>query len=417
MKPYSSLSGIALRCGLALIVLLVNGSVCTASSRSASGKTAEPALAHGSSPLARSGFEYFYNMEYDKAIRDFTLDVQQHPDDPAATNHLLSAVLFKELYRIGALDTELYASDSFLSARQFDVDPKVRERVRQLTDRALALAEKRLRANPNDVDALYERGVAKATRATALGLMDKAWISALRSAIGARRDHERVLELDPNYSDAKMVVGVHYYILGSLSWAIKVAASVVGLSGNRAKGIQYLYEASGAGGENGVNATIALSLFLRREQRYPEAIKLVGGLHTAYPHNFLVALEYPNLLNAAGRGPEAIAAYRKLLEEARSGAYQDPRLEQVSWGLGETLRGQRDFAGAAAAYESVGGFSHVEPELLDRANLAAGEMYDLLQERALAIKKYQQVVATAGDSPRAGLARKYLKQPYHPPKG
>ena len=73
-----------------------------------------------------------------------------------------------------------------------------------------------MQANPKDVDALYERGVAKASRATAVGLMDKAWISALRSAIGARRDHERVLELDPNYADAKMVVGVHYYILGSL---------------------------------------------------------------------------------------------------------------------------------------------------------------------------------------------------------
>ena len=105
---------VALR--LALIVLVVNGSVCSASNRSASGKTAESALSHGSSPLARSGFEHFYNMEYDKAIRDFTLDMQQHPDDPAAVNHLLSAVLFKELYRIGALDTELYASDSFLSA-------------------------------------------------------------------------------------------------------------------------------------------------------------------------------------------------------------------------------------------------------------------------------------------------------------
>jgi hypothetical protein len=355
-------------------------------------------------------------MEYDRAVRDFTLDAQQRPDDPFAANHLLTAVLFKELYRVGALDTELYASDSFLSARQFEVDPKVREHIRQLTDRALALSEARLQANPDDIDALYARGVTKATRATTLGLMDKAWFSALRSAIGARRDHERVLELDPNYSDAKMVVGIHYYIVGSLSWTIKAAASMVGLSGSRTKGIQYLYEASRGGGEASVDATMALALFLRREQRYPEAIQLVGGLEAAYPHNFLVALEYANLLNAAGRGPEAIAAYRNLLDEARSGAYQDPRLEQVSWGLGEALRGQQDFAGAVAAYEAVGSFSRVQPELLDRANLAAGEMYDILQQRDLAIRKYQQVVAAAGETPRASLARKYLKQPYRVPK-
>ena len=32
--------------------------------------------------------------------------------------------------------------------------------------------------------------------------------------MGARHDHERVLELDPNYLDAKMVVGTHNYVIG-----------------------------------------------------------------------------------------------------------------------------------------------------------------------------------------------------------
>jgi tetratricopeptide (TPR) repeat protein len=165
-----------------------------------------------------------------------------------------------------------------------------------------------------------------------------------------------------------------------------------------------------------MDAAIALSLFLRREQRYPEAIQLIGGLEAAYPRNFLVALEYANLLNAAGHGPEAIAAYRKLLEAGKNGVYQDPRLDQASWGLGEALRGQQDFSGAAAAFETVGAYPRVQPELLDRANLAAGQMYDILQRRDLAVKKYEQVIATAGESPRANLARKYLKQPYHVPK-
>jgi hypothetical protein len=355
-------------------------------------------------------------MEYDKAIRDFSLDAQKRPDDPFAANHLLTAIVFKELYRIGALDTELYASNSFLSARQFEVDPAVRQHIRELTERALGLSEQRLQANPNDIDALYARGVTRATRCTTVALMDKAWLSALRSALAARRDHERVLELDPNYSDAKMVVGIDYYVVGSLSWAIKAAASMVGLSGNRSKGLEYLFEASKSGAENSVDAAITLSLFLRREQRYPEAIQLIGGLAAAYPRNFLVALEYANLLNAAGRGQEAIAAYRKLLEAGRGGVYQDPRLEQAAWGLGEALRGQQDFPGAAAAYEAVGSYSRVEPELLDRANLAAGQMYDVLQKRDQAVKKYQQVIATAGESPHASLARKYLKQPYRLPK-
>ena len=62
----------------------------------------------------RKGFDHFYNLEYDKAIREFELAQQAHPDDPFAVNHTLAGVIFKELLRIGALDTEAYAGDSFL---------------------------------------------------------------------------------------------------------------------------------------------------------------------------------------------------------------------------------------------------------------------------------------------------------------
>jgi hypothetical protein len=415
MKPYRCTVGTGILYCLVLITLLVNGAAAAGSKRLASTKSPATVPRLASTPLAHTGFAHFYNMEYDKAIHDFELDARTHPDDPFAANHVLTAVLFKELYRTGALDTELYAGDSFLSSRPLPVDSQVRQRIRELADHALLLSERRLQANPNDIDALYARGVTKGTRATAMALMDKAWFSALRSAIGARHDHERVLELDAAYTDAKLVVGMHNYVLGSLSWAVKVAASVAGLSGNRRKGLQYLWEAADGGGEASVDAKIVLSLFLRREQRYDEAIKIVGGLVGTYPHNFLVALEYANLLKAAGHGPEAIAAYRKLLAGGREGLYSEPRLEQVSWGLGEALRGQKEFQGAADAYESVVGFPKAQPELQYRANLAAGQMYDVLQQRELAVIKYQQVIATAGDSPTASQARRYLKQAYHLP--
>jgi tetratricopeptide (TPR) repeat protein len=372
-------------------------------------KEVAPAARLGSDALSRSGFDHFYNMEYDKAIHDFELDAQQHPDDPYAANHLLTAVLYQELYRIGALDTELYSSDSFLSARQIPPDPKVRQRIRELTQRALALSEQKLQANPGDVPALYARASTRATSCTAMALMDKAWYSALRNAIGARHDDERVLELDPKNTDAKLLLGTDYYVLGSLNWAAKVAASVVGLSGNKQKGLRYLREAADGGGEASVDAKIVLSLFLRREQRYGEAIPLVEGLTKDYPRSFLFALEYANLLNAAGHGPEAIAAYRKIL--ANRTQYQNPKLEQVDWGLGEALRGQNDFPGAAEAYEAVARSPAIAPELQARANLAAGEMYDLMLKRDLAVEKYRQVIA-AGESEHAPQARKYLKRPY-----
>ena len=54
-----------------------------------------------------------------------------------------------------------------------------------------------------------------------------------------------------------------------------------------------------------------------------------------------------------------------------------------------------------------------EPELSQRANLAAGQMYDLLQKRDLAAKKYQAVLTIDRSDRYAASATDYLKAPYH----
>ena len=80
--------------------------------------------------------------------------------------------------------------------------------------------------------------------------------------------------------------------------------------------------------------------------------------------------------------------------------------------LGELLRDQKDYAGAAAAYDLPGGVPQADVEILRKANLGAGEMYELVRNRDLALKRYQQVVAGGGDNPEAGAARKYMQEPY-----
>lgn len=364
-------------------------------------------------PISRKGADYFYNLEYDKSIQEFEIALRAHPDDPFAVNHLISSVMFKELYRIGALDTELYSADGFLSKKQFSpTDPTVSARVKELSKRALALEEARLAQNPNDVDALYARGVTRGMQSTWTGLAEKAWFAALRNAVGARHDHERVLELDPQYVDAKTIVGVHNYVTGCLPWAVKVAASVAGLSGNKQKGLEYLREAAASASESGMDAKITLALFLRREQRYPEALKVVEDMQHSYPHNFLVASEHAHLLNAAGHGKQAVFAYEQVLTDYHRGWFPVSRPEQAAFGLGEAARGQHEFELALNGYDQVGSFKNVDLELLQRANLGAGEMLDMLNRRDDAVSRYRQVVAADSSSQPANLARRFMKNPY-----
>ncbi len=368
-----------------------------------------------SDPLTRTAFDHYYNLEYDKAVKEFERALEQHPQDPFAVNHLINALMFRELYRTGALDTSLYANNSFIDKKTYPVDPAVKQRIQELTQRALQLEQERLKISPNDVDTLYARGTTLGLRATYIGLVDKAWYSALRSALAARHDQERVLQLDPDYSDAKTLVGTHNYVIAGLPFVIKVAAAVVGVSGNRQKGLQQLQEAAAAGGETAVDANVILGLFYRREQRYSEALERVRGLLAAHPRNFLFQLEEANLLNAAGHGPEAIAAYGRILQEGKQGYFADPHLELAAFGLGEAERGQRHFPEARDAYESVNQYPHRDPELRQKATLFAGEMDDVLGQRDLALARYQETIAQNATTPEADLARKHLKRPFRMP--
>jgi tetratricopeptide (TPR) repeat protein len=398
------------RClGTALSVVLAVASGLALSDQPANQPATAPST-RPADPLDAAAFNDFYNLNYARAVQLFEKVAEKHPNDPFAINHLLTAVLFQELYRMGALNTGEFANDSFVKAPVHNADPKAKERIKELVSRALRLEQKRLEASPNDVDALYARGVTRAQFSTYTALIEHAWFSALRNAVGARRDHERVLELSPGYVDAKLVVGAHNYVLGSLPWGVKVAASLVGLSGSKEKGIQLLQEAAQGTGETAVDAKAVLVLFLRREHRYPEALQVVRELAAAFPHNSLAAVEEGNLLRAAGESAEAAGAYRRVMAQGREGRYPGQHYEIAALNLGDMLRAERDYLGAAHAYEMLDQTPDADPILRQKASLGSGEVYDLLHKRDLALKKYEEVIALNSANESADRARKRIKE-------
>lgn len=363
-------------------------------------------------PLNQAAFEHYYNLDHDAAIQDFEKILARHPNDPFAVNHLLSAIQVRELYRMGAMNTGDYSNDNFIGLAHRPADPAQKERIKQLVRQAEKLEDATLASNPDNVDMLYARGVTRGQFALYTALIERAWFSALRNAVGARRDHERVLELDPNYTDAKLVVGAHNYVMGNLSLAIKMAVALVGLSGDKEKGLRYLNDAYHGNGETSVDAGIVLMVFLRREHRYGEALQIAGEIGPRFPRNYLLPLEEANLLRASGKNDEAEAQYRQVWQNGREGKYGGLHYEIASIGLGDLLRNEKKYQAAAAAYELVGEVTGADPELLQKANLGAGEMYDQLQKRDLAVKKYEAVVATNSGNAEADKARKRIKDAY-----
>ncbi len=378
---------------------------------------AQPANAHTDplnlDPLVRQGYDRFYNLDFDAALKDFNQVAQQHPQDAMAWNYILVVTVFRELYHQDLLDTTYYAHDSFLfNKRQISIPKQARDQINSLTEKVISMCDQRLNQNPTDKNALFARGYAKGMHAAFITLADHSFSAAAHQGLQARSDSEAALKIDPQYADADMAVGIQQFAVASLPRFLRMMVGMFGVGGSKQRGLAMLREAAEHGIITSVESRTALSLFLRHDGRYPEALQVERSLTDEYPHDYLFALEVANLLKDEGHGYEAIAAYKQVLADAQKpGYFIDPRLQMAWFGLAETQRGYNQLQDAVNSYVNAAEQPNCSPWLRSRAQVNAGEVYDILHQRANAVKMYQ-MAASGGDSSQADFARKYLNSPY-----
>jgi tetratricopeptide (TPR) repeat protein len=362
-------------------------------------------------PQVREAHEHFYNLDYDGALARFEAIQKDNPQSAIATGYILQTLIFRELYRQDLLDTTYYAHDSFLtSKRNVPVPPDIRARIESLTNSAIALCDQQIKANPNNANAWFARGYARGMHAAFITLAEHSYVSAARQGFAARSDSEQALKIDPGYADAKMAIGLQQFAVASLPRVLRI---MIGITGNKEKGLDLLRESAAHGIVTPIESRTALSLFLRHDARYPEAIVVQKGLADQYPHDFLFRIEVANLTKDSGNGPGAIAIYREILADAnKPGYFVQPNLHMAYWGLADTQRGQNQIAEAAQNYLLAAAQPTCSDWLRRRAQLNAGEMFDLLNNRDEAVKQYQLASAGGGDQSQADAAHRYLKTPY-----
>jgi tetratricopeptide (TPR) repeat protein len=368
-------------------------------------------------PMVREAYQHFYVLDYPDCIALLKKVQAAHPGDPGATVLLLEARVFEELYRQDLLDTTFYANDGFLTGKHpTPEDASVRDRIFALEEQVEHEAAARLSRNSRDVDALYARGWARSLRAAYMAMVERSFRAAFHLALEAHSDEVKVLEMDPQYIDAKLVVGTYQYVIGALPWGFKLLFGFAGITGSKSRGMEMLHDDFARGPMTSVEAGTVIALFLRRESKYKEGVAIVRSLKEKYPHDFLFCLEEANLRKDAGEGMAAVAAYQDLLNQARKpGYFPSSHLELAYFGLGEALRGQRHFAEAAQAYEQAAFIPGAGAELKRRSLVAAGKARDLNGERALAVQDYNLAIANGSDTTQGEIARRLLKTPYREP--
>jgi len=367
-------------------------------------------------PKLGKGFEHFYNLEYDDAIREFRGMVTAKPNDPAAHNALAQAILYREMFRAGALESEMVSgNNAFLRRAKVEATAEAARGFEVSINRAMELSQTALQSNPKDTLALYSLGNAHGLRANYNFLVRKAWMDALRDATAARRHHNQLVDVDPNFVDARLVQGAHDYLVGSLPLRYKMLGFLAGIRGDREKGMEALRLVAEKGVRNRYDAQVLLAVIYRREKKAEAAIPLLGNLVQRFPRNYLFRLEQAQMYSDFGKRSEALAALQKVEEMKKAGAagFASLSLEKVYFYRANLLFWYHDFDAALDYMKRVTPKANeMDLNTSVLAWMRLGQIYDVKGRRGEAMEAYKKAIAAAPNSDAARESKGYLSSPY-----
>jgi tetratricopeptide (TPR) repeat protein len=369
-------------------------------------------------PLQSPGWQHFYNNEYDEAYRFFRAQADQKPSDQLVYNHLAEVLLYRELFRNGALESELVTGNNpFLRRTRMNVTPEVQEEFRSAVSKSLAINRSRLKANPKDMESVYALSVCYGLQANYEFLVEKAWTTALRDATSSRKFSDRMIELDPGFVDTYLVQGLHDYVVGSLPLYARWLGFLAGFHGDRQKGIKEVQRVAEHGVLNKYDARVLLAAIFRRERRPTDALPLLKDLAQTFPRNYLFRLEQVQMYSDVGNKAAALDVLGEVeaLRAVGSPGYGNLPEAKIQYLRGNLLFWYGDLNPALLDMQQV---TQKADELdLNTAVLAwlrLGQIYDLRGDRSRAITAYRTTVTTAPDSAVAEEAQSYMSSPYKP---
>ena len=326
--------------------------------------------------LRRSGVEALYNLDYDKAQRDFKEIGRLFPTHAAGPQLLAARVWIKTLYETRRLQSSLYSSETFYSSGDDKVDPKIVAEFRNLTREAKRRSEMRLKQNPKDIEALYWLGATEGLKASFEEAVERRHFAALRDGNDSVDNHREVFKLDPKFIDVGITVGLYEYVVGSLPLPIKVVAGITGFRGSKKRGLALIEQVAKEGNWARDDARTLLIVLYTREKRFQDALALARDLSGKYPRNYLYRLEAAGALvaqaeverktknteGAVKAEREAFAIFDDLLRDRSLRDTVSHVLDLVHFKYGEVLLTAGEGERAAKEFLAATKVEQAEPE-------------------------------------------------------
>ena len=376
--------------------------------------------------LRRSGLDALYNIDYDKAQRDFNEIIKLYPNHPGGYQLQAARVWIKTLYESRRLQVSLYSSESFYTNGDDKVDPKIVTEFRNLTREAKRLAEAKLKQEPKNIEALDFLANTEGLKASFEEAVERRHFAALRDGNDAVNHHREVLKLDPKYVDAQITIGLYEYVVGSLPLPVKILAGATGFRGSKKRGLAMLEQVAKEGRWSQDDAKSVLILLYTREKRFADALKLTRELSVKYPRNYLLRVETADALvslagvkrkekdltGAVQAEKEAFATFDELLRDRTVRDSATRALDLIHFKYGEALLIAGYHDRAAKEFLAATRVDRAEPGLITMAHLFAARSYDVAGKRDEALAQYKEVLARPNVYDAHDEAKRGLRQAY-----
>ncbi len=268
---------------------------------------ASPALAASSGSLSLTRdvsviLDHIYSGRRDLAISEAQQFQQQAPDNPLG--YLLEAEA--DWWRIWCLSADY--KYGMTTARHREKLPSDRHYF-ELTQKASTLAEANLHQRET-AEMHFYAGMADAGTARLYGLRGENRAAA-RAGVRAREHFLRALALDSTLADAYCGLGLYNYYVDTLSTLARVLRFFMGIpGGSKEEGIRQLKRAIAEGQLTPPLARFYLAIDLHGfEQRYEEALQIIGPLADKYPQNPIYRMVRGDLYAKLNRKQQAEASY------------------------------------------------------------------------------------------------------------
>jgi hypothetical protein len=351
--------------------------------------------------LVQRGIHDIYNIEFEKADREFAEVTRLRPDHPAG--YFFQAMT--EWWRI---------------LTNFD-DESQDQRYYDMLEKVIDICNARLEKNENDVTALFFKGGAVGFRGRLRGNRGS-WLKAANDGLIALPAVRRAYQLEPDNYDVLLGMGIYNYYAEVVPdlYPIVKPLMIFFPGGDKKKGLEQLELASQKARYAKTEAAyFLLQTYFTYEKQYIRALEIARDLFQRYPRNPLFHRMYGRCYVSIGYWAEAFKVFSEIekrftahqegydVYDGREAYYYIGRYYFVSGKLDEALRNlyKCDELSRRIDKEGASGF-------MSMANLIIGMIYDLQQNRSAALAQYRKVLEMKEYENTYKDAHRYMEQPY-----